>query len=322
MRHEFPSLSADNSIAQGSSGGVFAITARIVFKCPNLYVDDGSLTPGDKYEMEQSIKSVENEKNIYGLLESYPHPNILYAILCVPEGIFMPRLETTLATRLAIPCMSDLESQKRWINQLVSAAAWLEKLGHAHGDLRPENIPVDKLGDIRIADFDATVPIGSELLLATLPFCKVDEDFETPLAGAETEQFSLGSCIYNIRFGVPPYSDLGLESPVWRKMLMARDYPSTSGDRYGDIIQDCWKGSFPSISALKIEIDKLTTVHLVPRSKPTRHHDWYLLAQCHEYMARQRLRIGGSIALRLQLRCRLIVWSVIRATLGLFYDGS
>jgi serine/threonine protein kinase len=280
------------------------------------------LTRGDKHEMEQSVKSIENEKAIYGLLQSHPHPNVLYAILCVPEGIFMPRLETTLATRLAIPCITDLDDQERWINQLVSAAEWLERLGYAHGDLRPENILVDKLGDIRIVDFDATVTIGSELLLATLPFCKVDEDFETPLAGAETEQFSLGSCIYNIRFGVPPYSDLGLESPVWRKMLTQKDYPSTSGDRYGDIIQKCWRGAFPSINALKIEIDKLTTVHLAPRSKPARHHVWYLLAQCHEYVAGQRLRIGGSIAWKVQLRCRLIVWSVIRATLGVFYDGG
>jgi uncharacterized protein YlaI len=105
-------------------------------------------------------------------------------------------------------------------------------------------------------------------------------------------------------------------------MLTQKDYPSTSGDRYGDVIQDCWKGSFPSISALKIEIDKLTTVCLVLRNKPARHHDWYLLAECHEYVARQRLRIGGSIAWKVQLRCRLIVWSVIRATLGVFYDGG
>jgi serine/threonine protein kinase len=227
------------------------------------------------------------------------------AILCVPEGIFMPRLEMTLARRLAIPCVTDLESQECWINQIVSAAAWLEKLGYAHGDLRPENILIDKFGDIKVADFDATVTIGSELSVATAPFCKVDEGFETPLAGAETEQFSLGSCIYNIRFGVPPYSDLGLESPVWRKMLAHRDYPSTSGDRYGDVIQECWKGTFPSISALKLEIDKLTTVNLVPRSRPARCHVWYLLAQCHEYVAGQRLRLGGSIAWKLQLRCQL-----------------
>ncbi|KAI4851111.1 hypothetical protein E4T44_02341 [Aureobasidium sp. EXF-8845] len=261
MQYPFISLSSHNSISQGGSGSIFAITASIAFKCPNLYKDDGSLTRGDKYEMKESVKSIENEKMIYGVLKSHPHPNILYAILCVPGGIFMPRLEMTFATRLAIPCVTDLESQERWINQLVSAAAWLEKLGYAHGDLRPENILIDKFGDIKIADFDATVTIGSELSVATAPFCKVDAGFETSLAGAETEQFSLGSCIYNIRFGVPPYSDLGLESPVWRKMFALEDYPSTSGDRYGVVIQKCWKGDFPSISTLKLEIDKLATFH-------------------------------------------------------------
>jgi serine/threonine protein kinase len=316
MRHLFPSLSANNPIAQGSSGGVFAITASIVFKCPNLYEDDGLLTAENKYEMKQSVESIENEKNVYGLLKSHPHPNLSYAILCVPEGIFMPRLETTLATRLAIPCVTGLESQERWINQLVSAAAWLEKLGYAHGDFRPQNILVDKLGDIRIADFDATVTIGSELRLATLPFCKVDEDFETPLAGPGSEQFSLGSIIYNIRYGFPPWSDLELESPVWRSMLARGDYPSTPDDRYGDIIQKCWKDSFPSISALNTEIERLTNVHVVPRKQPARRHTWYLLAQCQDYVARQRLRLGGSIAWRIRLRCCLVVWIVINTGLS------
>ena len=275
----------------------------------------------DKYEMKQSVESVENEKKIYNLLRSHPHPNILHAILCVSEGIFMPRLETTLATRLAIPCIADDDIRERWINQLVSAAAWFEKLGYAHGDLRPVNVLVDKVNDIRIADFDAAVTIGLELRLATLPFCKVDKYWKTPLAGPESEQFSLGSIIYNIRYGFPPWSDLELESPVWRKMLAHGDYPSTTDDRYGDIIQKCWKGAFPSISALQIEINKLTTVQLAPTRHPARHRHWYLLAQCHEYVTRQRLRLGGNIAWRLQLRCRLVVWSVIRAGLSVFQQG-
>lgn len=318
MRHEFPSLSASKIISFGSSGRISAITASIVFKCPNLFEDDGSLMSWDKQEMEQSVECVENEKKIYGCLKSHPHPNILRAILCVPEGIFMPRLEMNLATRLAIPYIADHDTRERWIIQIVSAAAWLEKLGYAHGDLRPANILVDKFDDIRIADFDATVTFGSELRVATLPFCKVDKDFETPLAGPETEQFALGSIIYNIRHGFAPLADLELESPAWRKMFACGEYPSTPDDRYGDIIQKCWTGAFPSISALRTEIKKLTAVQLVPPKRPARHHDWYLLAQCHEYVTRERLLLGGHIAWRLQLRCRLFMWYTVRAVLGVF----
>lgn len=268
--------------------------------------------------MIASVQSMENEKKILDTLKSHPHPNVLHAILCVPEGIFMPRLEMNLATRLAIPYIADHDIRERWIIQIVSAAAWLEKLGYAHGDLRPANILVDKFDDIRIADFDATVTFGSELQAATLPFCKVDKDFETPLAGPESEQFALGSIIYNIRYGIAPLSDLELESPVWSKMFAHGEYPSTPDDRYGDIIQKCWKGAFTSISALQTEIDQVTIVQLVQPKRPARHHDWYLLAQCHEYVITQRLHLGGSVAWKLQLRCRLIVWSAIRTGLSLF----
>ena len=181
---------------------------------------------------------------------------------------------------------------------------------------------MDKLNDIRIADFDAAVTIGFELRLATIPFSKVDKTGDTPLAGPESEQFSLGSIIYNICYGFPPWTNLDPRSPVWKWMIAHRKYPSTPNSRYGDIIQKCWIGVFPSISALRVEINNLTTVQLVPRSKPTRHHAWYLLAQCHEYVARERLRLGGSVAWRLQLHCILVVWIVIRAVLSFLQGRS
>ncbi|KAH0356422.1 hypothetical protein KCU81_g103, partial [Aureobasidium melanogenum] len=179
--------------------------------------------------MKENIERLEKEKQVYKFLNLHPHPHLLQSILCTPEGIFMPRLETTLAARLSSETPS-LELQERWIRQLVSAAAWLEKLGYAHGDLRPHNILLDRWSNIVVADFDGTVPIGEELKLATLPFCKVDEEFETLPAGPETEQFSLGSCIYNIRFGFEPFSDLKLESPVWRLKLVRKEFPPTSND--------------------------------------------------------------------------------------------
>ena len=313
-RQPFPALSADNLLSQGAAGQVFAINKNVVFKCPILFEVE-NLPLDAKQEMEQNIDHVENEKRIYSMLNSHPHPYLLHGILCVPEGIFMPRLETTLATRLAssTPC-SDV--QERWIQQLVSAAAWLERLGYVHGDLRPENILVDRQDDIRVVDFDATVRTGSDLRLVTLPFCKVDKNFEPPVAGPESEQFSLGSCIYNIRFGFPPFSDLGLDSPVWRQKLIQKDFPSTTNDIYGPVIQDCWHGVFPSIRCLETEIINLTGVRLISLSIPPRHRLWLSLAECQEYVAIQRLRLGDSVVEKIQLRCRVIVWVIIRAGLS------
>lgn len=101
---------------------------------------------------------------------------------------------------------------------------WLEKIGYAHGDLRLDDIPIDVNKDVKIADFDATVEICSELLAGTLPWAKEDAQGNCPQAGPETEQFSLGSCMFNIRYGRAPYAEL--ESPVWYEYMSHRRYPS------------------------------------------------------------------------------------------------
>jgi serine/threonine protein kinase len=73
----------------------------------------------------------------------------------------MLRLDTTLAVRLTSGI--SLDPQERWIRQLVSAAAWLETLGYAHGDLRPQNILLDQSSNIVVTDSNATVKRGAEL---------------------------------------------------------------------------------------------------------------------------------------------------------------
>lgn len=199
-------------------------------------------------------------------------------------------------------------------------------LGYVHGDLRPQNILVDKSDNIVVADFDATVRIGAELQLATLPFCKVDENYEPPPAGPESEQFSLGSCIYNIRFGFPPFSNLELESPVWRQRLIRKEFPPTLDDIYGPIIEGCWYGAFPSISALQTEILKIsdlrsTSVQGSILKRTTSHlRSWFLLVQCQEFVVRQRFDSADSLARKIQLRCQLVLWSVARLGLSVVCD--
>lgn len=61
------------------------------------------------------------------------------------------------------------------------------------------NILLDANEDIKLGDFDATVKPGTELIVASEPFCKINKDFEPPLAGPVSEQFSLASCIYDLK---------------------------------------------------------------------------------------------------------------------------
>lgn len=245
----FRALSADNFLARGSAGQVFVISSNVVFKCPTVLENP---TSEQAKEMKESVEKLGNEQAVYKTLMKHRHPNIVHGILCISEGIFLQRLGPTLEYHMT-QCSTNPNIQKRWIRQLASALAWLERLGYVHGDLRPANIFLDVMENIQLGDFDATVRAGEQLMVASEPFCKLNEDYELPLAGPDTEQFSLGSCIYNIRFGHKPHHDL--DASVRVRKLMMNEFPSTSADSLlGKVTTNCWYGIYDSIYTLEQEI--------------------------------------------------------------------
>ncbi|KAL9101041.1 MAG: hypothetical protein Q9163_003656 [Psora crenata] len=249
LRTPFSSLTVDDFISRGSAGQIFAISDNLVLKCPTRFIDPA---PEQSQESEESIEKIEREKSVYRELMRYHHPHVVRAVLCAPEGIFMQRLKCTLRSRLDSHANFpvSLGKQCRWIQQLTSAVEWLERLGYAHGDLRPANILLDAADTIKVGDFDSTVRFGEQLLVTTVPFCKLEGDYEAPVAGAVTEQYAVGSCIYNIRTGFEPYHDI--DGPVMVRKLMKNEFPPTSDDYlFGGTILKCWRGRYSSIRQLR-----------------------------------------------------------------------
>ncbi len=250
LRTPFHSLSADNFVSRGAAGHVFRITQHIVLKCPTKF---GNALPQQLEEMEESNQRIEAEKAVYRVLIEHPHPNIVQCILCLPEGIFLRRMECTLQERLSQGPATATEIQERWVLQLTSAVAWLEGLGLVHGDLRPANILLDANDDIQLGDFDATVKPGAELLVASEPFCKLDENRDTPPAGPVSEQFSLASCIYTIRFGHWPWHELDHRARGER--LVRMEFPPVSEDvLFGDVMMRCWHGEYASLRSVEKDV--------------------------------------------------------------------
>jgi hypothetical protein len=119
LQFPFPSLSVDNFISRGSAGQVFVVSRSIVFKCPTSFENPA---PVQAKEMVESIEKMNHEKAIHRILQKHRHQNIIHSILCVPEGLFMQRLETTLEFRLSQSegCAVDGSVQSRWIQQMTS----------------------------------------------------------------------------------------------------------------------------------------------------------------------------------------------------------
>ena len=255
----FHTLSVDNFISRGSAGQVFAISRNVVFKCPTLFENP---VRAQVEEMKESINKLENEKAIYQIMMENRHPNIVCSLLCVPEGVFLHRQEMTLETRIKRLPMSAISpsTQERWIQEITSALAWIEHLGYAHGDLRLANIFLGTREEIRLEDFDATVKKGEQLVVVSEPFCKINENYEPPLAGPLSKQFSLASCIYTIRFGHVPFHDM--DAPLRVRRLIMNQFPSTAADViFGDLTQKCWEGGYYSVKAVEHEVMSLLEKH-------------------------------------------------------------
>lgn len=250
LEYPFRSLSCDNWLSRGAAGQVFAISEHLVLKCPTRF-ENGA--PSQMEEMVESAEKIANEKAVYTLLMQNPHPNIVHCVFITPDAIFLERAETTLQARLDGNQPTPLYTQLRWIRQIAGALAWLEELGYAHGDLRPANILL-KQDHVRLVDFDASVKIGQEVKAASEPYCKLNSDLDLPTAGPASEQFAFASCLYFIRFGHIPFHEL--EAPTRIQNFITGEYPATHQDEFfGRIILNCWLGKYPSIAAVKQEIE-------------------------------------------------------------------
>ncbi|KAF4481125.1 Sperm motility kinase X [Colletotrichum fructicola Nara gc5] len=294
----FCSLTVERLVARGAGGQVFFITKNVVFKCPTNFNNPAS---DQADEIAESAGRIANEKLTHTLLMEHPHANIVRCILCIPEGFFMERVETTLQARIdhrSVPNAPSTHAQIRWITQIASALSWLEELGRVHGDLRPSNILLTADDNVRLADFDASVKIGEQLLVASEPYCKLDKYFKPPNAGPISEQFALASCIYTIRFGHIPLSEL--EAPDRVRSLINHKYPSTNEDKeFGCVIMSCWNGQYDSIRAVYEEIKTCYEAESVSNIFADSTQDMLsLLAECEEFLAdEQRRKKNHSLVL-------------------------
>ncbi|KMU79690.1 hypothetical protein CISG_02108 [Coccidioides immitis RMSCC 3703] len=250
----FNSLTAENQIAVGSASVVYNVNNIVAFKCP-IQFDTSRAQRGERLtaflrrQSEASTTALENEKALFTLLEKSPHPNVVRCAFIAEEGIFLEHLATPLNTYLESQEIVPQPLKARWVLELTSAAAWIEKLGFVHGDLRPENILLTAKLHLKLIDFDCAVARGEELHSFVEPYWQDKSDGSLGKAGPNSEQFALGSCLYFIFYEAEPEVDI-IDGQL--------AFPDISSTGFGSLIIKCWDGRFHSIR--KLALSALWTV--------------------------------------------------------------
>ncbi|TWU78251.1 hypothetical protein ED733_008145 [Metarhizium rileyi] len=136
-----------------------------------------------------------------------------------------------------------------WCYEAAEAAALLHSHGIIHADIKPANMVLDDNLGLRIIDFSGCAIDNSKPLCFESARYFLPRDINVHPCSVQTDLFALGSSLFEIITGSPPYSHLD-ENDIEEKYREG-DFPSIKGLIYGSIIEACWKQEFKSAEEVK-----------------------------------------------------------------------
>ncbi|RDW83578.1 uncharacterized protein DSM5745_03904 [Aspergillus mulundensis] len=152
----------------------------------------------------------------------------------------------------------DIGLVARWVIQVTSALAYVEKMGFCHNDIAPRNCLLDRHLNLRLCDFDRATTFGQPVEGVVGPWAR--KLIAGPLKGsyglcsARTEQFATGTLVYYMVYGCEPYEDeLGpTEYDSLREVgrrFSRLEFPDLNRNAVLDkFISSCWHEVFPNMA--------------------------------------------------------------------------
>ncbi|PYI07009.1 kinase domain-containing protein [Aspergillus sclerotiicarbonarius CBS 121057] len=269
-RRKFPNV---HWIWRGGISFVYEVHPRIVVKVPK----------SGEFEKEQ----FQGEIKVYEIFSRHPPcPSVVECFFHTDNGIFLEYMrDESLSSRIQKNHIRDQETRivtmverlepltlrKKWMNDLAHAVAFLESLNLAHGDLRPENVLLDR-DRLKLSDFDCTAEIGADFEACVAPYGRIlntnepnhGEPGTSGFLGPRTEQFALGSLFYLINYGFEVYGDQRLtedpkeHGPKVVELLQKMEFPKLDGDLLiDDVISKCWDKKYTTAAELAAHTEML-----------------------------------------------------------------
>jgi serine/threonine protein kinase len=217
--------------------GVKVLKTPLAFHLDGCNVDE--TREYEKVEQE-STKLLEREKKIYRHLRK--HSTILRCLEISDAGLEFPYVKNgNLRTFLRNDTSKPPQLKLGWIKTALVAFDQIHSQGVIQGDVSARNFLVADDLCIVLSDFSGS-KIGDEESLVR-PETRYEKQGEEPIRiSRATDIFAIGSLMYEIVTGKPPYD--GLEDDDVEKLFKRAEFPSTTDVHLGGIIRACWTGEY------------------------------------------------------------------------------
>ncbi|KAH9874627.1 hypothetical protein IAQ61_003817 [Plenodomus lingam] len=210
-----------------------------------VYLDSSSGTVVKYPHQVEEEPAIEVERQIYERIQQHGgHKGLLRLYGTVESGI---RLEYASKNGLREYIQAhEITNKQRlqWAQEITSALTFVHSISVIHADLTCGNVCLDGNLQAKLLDFSGSSLDGSE------PFVVVTASHKYPgndLKSIRADLFALGSTLYEIWTGKPPYFELGLKEIEITELLIQSKFPETKSlGPIGDIIMGCWQGRFTS----------------------------------------------------------------------------
>ncbi|HEY0753269.1 MAG TPA: serine/threonine-protein kinase [Ktedonobacteraceae bacterium] len=207
---------------------------------------------------------LERFKREYNIVDAANHPHIIqvysrgeyqgvayFAMEYFPAGSLDARIEKYSQIPPREACL--------YIRQAAEALDYIHARGVIHRDIKPQNMLIDKLGNLILADFGVAHIAGSSLTLTDQPGTKIYKSPQAKLdlsPDTRDDIFSLGIVLYEMLTGNEPHlrhiHSMGPEVPAAIQPIILKATADRREDRY------------PSARAMARDLEKA----LSPRQRP------------------------------------------------------
>lgn len=250
-----------NIIGVGAAGQVYEIDENIVLKSGRVYKppeDNASGLDMWRYASDSifHFELIEQERTIYKLLQSNPHPNLAEPVdTSYAEGIYLRRYKDAQK-----PNRATRAQRISLYLDLLRGLNHLHQLKIAHSDLRFENILFNSVGQAVICDFSASASFGAPNPAAPSPGNPNPIPINGPAdhVSDATDRFSLASLMFFYEVGTKPLLFVREDGSL---LLPQFTVPDTD---IGSIITRAWKGEFASTTDMLQHVQSLSVQKHLP----------------------------------------------------------